>query len=158
MTTDSSSMRSRTAPHMNLEEIPRFPIIGLICLVIFTIPSLCIAQGTNTKQMAYELQERCGKTAGQWSKQHGEVVDYRAHYNDRLNKCIIFATLAPVVSGSVSTSYYMLYDPNANDILAQYTVRFYPNSEDHICIIKGENYGKASKEKWKSFIKEMMEE
>ena len=157
MITDEAS-KGLSAAHMKFEGTRRFPFFGLICLVIFTIPSVCPAQGTNTKQMVYELQERCGKSAEQWSKQHTEVIDYRAHYNDHLNKCIILVTLAPVISGNVFTSYYMLYDPNANATLAQYTVRTYPNSEDHICIIKGKNYGKASKDKWKSFVKEMMEE
>ena len=144
--------------NINLEGMRGSSSFGLICLVICMIPWLCLAQGTNTKQMVYELEERCGKSAEQWSKQHPEVLDYRAHYNDRLNKCIVLVTLAPVLSGNVSTSYYMLYDPNGNAILAQYTVRVYANSEDHICIIKGKNYGKSSKDKWKGLVKELMEE
>ncbi len=134
---------------------------GFAAIAIFTFfiitPSLN-CYGDSDKKTVYELQERCGKTAEQWSKQHSEVLDYRAHYNDHLNKCIILAKLAPIVSGNVSSSYAMLYDANENKIIGQYTVRFYPNSEDHICIINGKNYGKDSKEKWKSFVKEMMEE
>ncbi len=128
----------------------------IFCIFILLMPFGC--HEDSNKKAVYELQERCGKTAVQWSKQHTEVLDYRAHYNAHLNKCIILATLAPIALNNVTSSYYMLYDVNANNTLGQYTVRSYPNSEDHICIINGENYGKDSKEKWNSFVKKMMEE
>jgi hypothetical protein len=44
----------------------------------------------------YELQERCAKSAAQvWAKEYdngkpttpGEINNYQAHYNSRLNKC-----------------------------------------------------------------------
>jgi len=136
-------------------------IIGFAAIVIFVffiITPLLYCYGDSSKEMVYELQERCGKTAEQWAKQHSELVDYIAHYNNNLNKCIILATLTPIISDNHYTSYAMLYDVNAHKIIGQYTVYFYQNSEDHICIINGKNYGKDSREKWSSFVKEMMEE
>lgn len=127
----------------------------IFCIFILLMSYSC-AQESNRKTV-YELQERCGKSAEQGSKQHSEVIDYKAHYNSSLNKCIVLATLASITGNNVSTSYYMLYDVNANNKLGQCTVRSYTDSEDHICIIDGKNYGNESKEKGDSFVKEMME-
>jgi hypothetical protein len=127
----------------------------IFCISILLISYSC-TQDSNRKT-AYELQERCGKSAVHWSEQHNEVIDYKAHYNSSLNKCIVYATLAPIVGSNVITSYYMLYDVNAHSKLGQYTVRSYKDSEEeHICIIDGKDYGFQSKEKWDSLVKEMM--
>jgi hypothetical protein len=127
-----------------------------VCLII--IQSTNCHGGSDEKKQNYELQERCGETAGIWASKHSEVIDYTAQYNSRLNKCIVLAKLSSLVSGDTTTNYEMLYEPNSNKILGQYTVRLSPTNEDYICIIDGVNYGKKSKEKWKSFIREMMGE
>jgi len=90
----------------------------IFCISILLISYSC-TQDSNRKT-AYELQERCGKSAVHWSEQHNEVIDYKAHYNSSLNKCIVYATLAPIVGSNVITSYYMLYDVNAHSKLGQY--------------------------------------
>ena len=85
-------------------------------------------------------------------------MDYQANYNKKQNKCVVYATLAPIQSDNIYTFYYMVYDPNANKTLAQYTVRTGPNYEDRICIVRGKGLGWVSEEKWKNIVKELMEE
>lgn len=113
---------------------------------------------TSNQKIDYELQERCGVTSSQWAREHSEVVDYQARYNKKQNKCMVYATLAPIKSGNTYTSYYMVYDPNANKTLAQYTVRSGPNYEDRICIVGGKRVERVSEEKWNKIVKDLMEE
>lgn len=139
-------------------KVIRFAVCYLIGVLMFAFYSICSAENTSSRQVDYELQERCGITASQWAKQHDEVIDYQAYYNKKQNKCVVYATLAPIKSNELYTSYYMVYDPNANKTLAQYTVRNGPNYEDSICIVEGKNLGYVSEEKWENIVKKFMEE
>jgi hypothetical protein len=143
--------------HFFRGKIIRLAACNLIGILMFASYSICFAEDASSKQVTYELQERCGITASQWAKQHSEVIDYQAHYNKKQNKCVVFATLAPIKSDDMYTSYYMVYEPNTNKTLAHYTVRNGPNYEDRICIIGDKNIGSVSEEKWNNIVKEFME-
>lgn len=74
-------------------------ITASICILLILLCYGC--KFKSDSKLDYELQERCGKTAEQWVKaQPGVVLSYRAHYNAHLNKCLILATLSPVVSNN----------------------------------------------------------
>lgn len=141
----------------------RKTIIGLVScstLLVFTytiFPKFSMAGGSD-QQIDYDLQERCGITSSRWVREHSEVVDFQARYNKKQNKCVVYATLAPMKSGNMYTSYHMVYEPNANKILAQYTVRLGPNYEDRICIVDGKVVDAVSEEKWKKIVTGLMEE
>lgn len=127
---------------------------ALLVLVHLMFPITSKADRSSEKT-DYELQERCGITSSRWAREHNEVIDYEARYNKKENRCIVYATLAPIVSKEGSSSYYMVYDPNSNKILAQYTVRS-GEFEDTICIVDGKNISGVSVEKWKGMVKEFM--
>jgi hypothetical protein len=130
-------------------------------IILYFILLLSIGCQDSNKKAVYELQEHCGKTAEQWAKADKDFLDYRAHYNARLNKCFILETLSPIVSESFSTSYNVLYDVNENKKYGQHMVRFYRSGapERNQSIIQDKGYeGEQAKEKWNAFVKEMMEE
>jgi hypothetical protein len=145
-----------------LNSFVRSMIIRLVsCMLVVLTNSIwpiCSMADTSNRKIEYELQERCGITSSQWAKEHSEVIDYIAHYNKKQNKCVVYATLAPLRSGNIYTSYYMVYDPNANKTLAQYTVRSGPNYEDSICIVDGKSVEGVSQEKWNRIVSELMEQ
>ena len=114
-------------------------------------------------KITYELQEKCGKAATQWANVHNnEVTDYKSHYNSHLNKCFVLAELAPIDSGSFISNYYILQDINENNKYGGYTVRTYRDNTpvSYQCQIKDKYYsagnGNNAKEKWDSFVKEIM--
>jgi len=132
----------------------------LVVLMYTVYPACSLAESPTDRKIDYELQERCGVTSSQWAREHSEVVDYRARYNKKQNKCVVYATLAPIRSGNTHTSYYMVHDPNANITLAQYTVRTDPDPklQDCICVVAGKLVEGVSEEKWKSIVKDLMGE
>ena len=117
----------------------------------------------SNKKDAYEIRERCGKSAAQWAKsKSGEIFNFRSHYNAEHNKCFILATLSPVVSNNFYTSFDILYDVDENKEYGHYTSRSYDNGtpNNHQCIIKGKYYGhnEQAEDKWQAFVKTVMEE
>lgn len=133
-------------------------LCSTLVVLAYTIYPICSVADAFDQKIDYELQERCGITSARWAGEHKEVVDYQAHYNKKQNKCVIYATLAPIKSGNTYTSYYMVYDPNANKTLAQYTVRSGLNYEDRICIVGGKSVEAVSEEKWNKIVKGLLEE
>lgn len=142
------------------KRIIRLALCSTLIVLTYTVCPTCSATESANRKIDYELQERCGITSSQWAREHGEVVDYRAYYNKKQNKCVVYATLAPIRSGNTYTSYYMVYDPNANKTLAQYTVRTDPDPkyEDRICIVAGKRVEGVSEEKWNRIVKDLMGE
>ncbi len=131
----------------------------VLCGTLLILTCLaCDNDDASNRKANYEFQERCGIASARWAKEHSEVVDYRVHYNIRLNECVLYATLAPIKTGDVNTSYFMIYDPYANKTLAQYTVRLSLNYEDRICIVGGKTVDGVTEEKWKVIVKDFMEE
>jgi hypothetical protein len=131
----------------------------LSCILLLSLG----CRGGSNKKEAYELRERCGKSAAQWVKaKSGEVMNYRVHYNADLNKCFILATLSPVVSNYFYSSFEILYDVDENKEYGHHTTRTYDNGapENHQCIIKGKFYNNKDQAevKWKAFVKATMEE
>lgn len=135
--------------------IPVVSVATSIVLMLSMFPIGSMADDA-TQKIDYVLQERCGITSSRWAREHSEVIDYEARYNKKRNRCIVYATLAPIVSEQGSSSYYMVYDPNSNKKLAQYTVRSGKYS-DNICIVDGQSIPGVSMEKWKGIVKEFME-
>lgn len=132
-----------------------------VIIILYFILLLSLGCQDSNKKAVYQLQERCGKTAEQWAKADKDVLDYRTHYNARLNKCFILATLSPIVSEGFSTSYDVLYDVNENKKYGQHMVRFYRSKAPgrNQSIIQDKGYeGDQGKEKWNAFVKEMMED
>ena len=156
-------MKNERGEQCSSDSFVRKTIISLVLcstlvVLAYTIcPIYSIADASDQK-IDYELQERCGTTSSRWAGEHSEVVDYQAHYNKQQNKCVIYATLAPIKSGNTYTSYHMVYDPNANKTLAHYTVRSGPNYEDRICIVGGKSIEAVSEEKWNKIVKGLMQE
>ena len=142
------------------KKIIRLLLCSTLVVLTYTVYPTCSAAEPADRKIDYELQERCGMTSSQWAREHSEVVDYRARYNKKQNKCVVYATLAPIRSGNTYTSYYTVYDPNANKTLAQYTVRTDPDPkyQDRICIVAGKRVEGVSEEKWNSIVKDLMEE
>jgi hypothetical protein len=136
-----------------------------ILLLLSVCSLLCLSIGcqASSKKEAYELRERCGKSASQWAKtKSGEVINYTAHYNGNLNKCFILAELSPAVSNNFYSSFTMLYDVDENKEYGHLTTRTYDNGnpESHQCIINGKYYTDKDQahDKWKTFLKSTMEE
>jgi hypothetical protein len=134
-----------------------------LLLLILLLSVSC--RGESNKKVVYELRERCGKAAAQWAKaRSGEILDYRAHYNDRLNKCFVLAKLSPVVSNNFFTSFDILYDVDENKEIGHHTTWFSQNGtqEHQQCIINGKYYGGSTgadaEEKWKTFVQATMGE
>jgi hypothetical protein len=101
----------------------RKTIVGLVLcstlvVLTYTISPTALVAESSDRKTDYELQERCGITSSQWAREHNEVVDFQARYNKKRNRCVVYATLTPIRSGNTYTSYYMVYEPNANKILA----------------------------------------
>jgi hypothetical protein len=133
--------------------------LQIVCFfLIYSIFPMSSIADTSTKATDYELQEHCGITSSRWAKEHNEVIKYESYYNTKKNKCIIYATIAPIKADNLISSYYMVYDPNANKIMAQYTVRVGPNYEDRICIVNGKRIDDVSEVKWNTLVKDLMEE
>lgn len=117
--------------------------------------------GDSNKKAAYELQERCGRTAEKWVKaKYGEIKNYRAHYNTHLNKCFVLATLS---QSGFPYSIDCIYDVNENKEYGNYIILY--KSEDSArrqCKIRDKYYGGSSgaqaEQKWNEFVKEIMEE
>ena len=137
----------------------------MLALTIICLMSLAGCQQGADKKNAFELQERCGIAAKQWANaKSGEIIEYRAHYNGQLNKCFVLGTLSPVASNNFYTSFDILYDVNENKELGHHTIRFSKTEawEVHNAFIKGQFYGEKNadqaEQKWKAYVKEMMEE
>ena len=137
-----------------MKPLKTFPLI----IAIFAILG---CQDNSKKKVAYELQEKCAKSAEQWAKNHSEIQDYQTHYNTKLNKCFILANLEPIFTQDATTRYYILYDVNENKEYGHNTVRSYTNGspESYQAQIKGKYIsGAQAKGAWDSFAKEIMEQ
>jgi len=143
-------------PYLCEGKASRWLALGAVLLTLTYLG--CTNDDAANRKVDYELQERCDIASSRWAKEHSEVIDYRTHYNKRQNACVLYATLAPIKVGDVNTGYFMVYDPNANKTLAQYTVRLGPNFEDRICIVGGKTVDGVTEEKWKGIVKDLMGE
>jgi hypothetical protein len=141
-------------------------VVLILCIVYSVSASDTVTKDALERQkLSYELQEHCGETCEHWSKQHAEVIDYRAHYNAHLNKCFVLATLSPIKTDESWTSYEMIHVVNENTTYGHLTTRSYNTSNNvtYQCMImnKAEKMhyeGEEAKDKWAIFVKEMMED
>lgn len=138
---------------------PRNCILFLFCTILALACVACDNNDAQSRKIDYELQERCSVASTRWAKEHDEVLDFRPHYNKKLNACVLYATLAPIKTDDGNTSYFMVYDPNANRTLAQYTVRLGRNFEERerICIVGGKRLEAVTQDKWEGIVKDFME-
>ncbi|MDZ4183823.1 MAG: hypothetical protein U1D97_02450 [Desulfuromonadales bacterium] len=134
-------------------------ILFLFCTILTLACVACGNDDAQSRKIDYELQERCSVASTRWAKEHEEVLDFRPHYNKRLSACVLYATLAPIKTDGGNTNYFMVYDPNANKTLAQYTVRLGRKYEERerICIVGGKRFEGVTQDKWEGIVKDFME-
>lgn len=117
-------------------------------------------QNESNKKVAYELQEKCSKSAEHWIKQYNDVIDYKTHYNEHLNKCFILITASPINTPNTSLSYYSLFDVNENKEYGHIGIMTHLNgsSDSYYINIKGNLSDNQAKTRWDAFVKEIMEQ
>jgi len=141
-------------------------VIALILL--FAVSGYVYAQGVKE---AYELQERCGKSAEEFFKKYcgdyivtnkaGRIVsNYTNHYNRKLNKCFILVTETVYNPKEirkelgVSSTYKTLDDINENKPYGFFWKL--SNGALMSCEVLGKNC--KSEAQWDALVKPYMEE
>ena len=129
----------------------------------------------------YELQEKCGKSAEEFSRQKfgfmvqdtdkfNQTTSQTNHYNKKLNKCYVLIALVTYHKDSPNVDpkdyrvkgpdfTFIVYDLHENHELG----RFIHNTNDFLqqnltCILPDKPIARCSTNEWDSFLKPYMEE
>jgi hypothetical protein len=125
------------------------------------IPS---AKTTETKYADYELQERCGMRAEQLFKDQYSMYNdyefsiarYKSHYNNKLNKCILYIEIIATTGIMSGKKDDLLMDVNENKLLGSGS---FAHGIRPMCFINSpEDIKSIDITEWGAFVKRMMRE
>jgi hypothetical protein len=137
-----------------------------ICIITALLSSGLMSYGFGEpNKLEYELRERCGERAEQvWQKEYGRnvinntdgsqaLVNYKSHYNTRLNRCYFFQS-SSVIGKKGTSKAERLFDIDENDDYGNSVSS--GESSFVFCYVKGKHC--SSETAWRDLIKFYMED